>query len=197
MGTTYTVSIRSQTAQDTSIEKDVFNILNSINLDMSTYLEDSIISKVNQSEINNWIKVDKDFIEVLDYAKELCKKTNGIYDVTIGKMVDLWGFGSKEISGIPSEKEINYLKKQVGCNSIDIDKKQNLIKRNKELKFDPAKYKTKYTKNTNRVIAFICSLNTILSSGIKAVSHTKLIGFCNQNLLLLHLTMFYYYTYRF
>ena len=59
MGTTYTVSIRSQTAQDTSIEKDVFNILNSINLDMSTYLEDSIISKVNQSEINNWIKVDK------------------------------------------------------------------------------------------------------------------------------------------
>jgi len=74
MGTTYTVSIRSQIAQDTSIDKDVFNILNSINLDMSTYLEDSIISKVNQSEINNWIKVDKDFIEVLDYAKELCKK---------------------------------------------------------------------------------------------------------------------------
>ena len=101
MGTTYTVSIRSQIAQDTSIDKDLFNILNSINLDMSTYLEDSIISKVNQSQINNWINVDKDFIEVLDYAKELCKKTNGIYDVTIGKMVDLWGFGSKEISDIP------------------------------------------------------------------------------------------------
>ena len=68
MGTTYTVSIRSQTAQDKSIEKDVFNILNSINLDMSTYLEDSIISKVNQSQINNWINVDKDFIEVLDLS---------------------------------------------------------------------------------------------------------------------------------
>ena len=136
MGTTYTVSIRSQIAQDTSIDKDVFNILNSINLDMSTYLEDSIISKVNQSQINNWINVDKDFIEVLDYAKELCKKTNGIYDVTIGKMVDLWGFGSKEISDIPSEKEINYLKEQVGCNSIDIDKKQNLIKRNKDIALD-------------------------------------------------------------
>jgi thiamine biosynthesis lipoprotein len=51
-------------------------------------------------------------------------------------MVDLWGFGSKEISDIPSEKEINYLKEQVGCNSIDIDKKQNLIKRNKDIALD-------------------------------------------------------------
>ena len=74
MGTTYTVSIRSKIAQDTSIDNDVFNILNSINLDMSTYLEDSTISKINQSQINNWINVDKDFIEVLDYAKEFVKK---------------------------------------------------------------------------------------------------------------------------
>ena len=103
MGTTYTVNIRSLGSQDLELDKDIFRILNSVNLDMSTYLEDTLISLLNQSQINTWINVDNNFIKVLDYAKNLCKKTDGIYDVTIGKLVNLWGFGPKEVSNIPKD----------------------------------------------------------------------------------------------
>ena len=136
MGTTYTVNIRSLGSQDLELDKDIFRILNSVNLDMSTYLEDSLISILNQSQINTWINVDNNFIKVLDYAKNLCKKTDGIYDVTVGKLVNLWGFGPKEVSNIPKDKEIGYLKEQVGCDSIDINREQNLVRRNKDIALD-------------------------------------------------------------
>ena len=74
MGTTYTVNIRSLGSQDLELDKDIFRILNSVNLDMSTYLEDSLISLLNKSQINTWINVDNNFIKVLDYAKNLCKR---------------------------------------------------------------------------------------------------------------------------
>ncbi len=50
--------------------------------------------------------VDKDFIEVLAYATTLCIKTDGVYDVTIGKIVDSWGFGPEEVKEKPQKKMI-------------------------------------------------------------------------------------------
>ena len=109
---------------------------NSVNLSMSTYLNDSLINKVNYSDINEWVEVSQDFIEVLRYAVDTCIKSKGLYDVSIGKLVDSWGFGSLEKNQKPSLKDIQYLKTQVGCDSIEINDEASAVKRKRDVALD-------------------------------------------------------------
>jgi thiamine biosynthesis lipoprotein len=104
MGTTYSINL--QIDNSANIESSIVNIFSKVNEEMSTYIEGSMISRVNKSVIGEWTSVNEDFIEVLAYATNLCLKTNGVYDVTIGKIVDSWGFGPEEVTEKPKKKLI-------------------------------------------------------------------------------------------
>ena len=135
MGTGYSISIQSEVSSQNTHFK-AFNILQKVNQEMSTYLDDSLISKVNKAEVGIWITVTQDFIEVLDYALALCEETQGIYDVSIGKLVNLWGFGPDEVYEEPSEEEVSYLSSQVGCGSVILDSSNLLVKKVKDIELD-------------------------------------------------------------
>jgi Na+-transporting NADH:ubiquinone oxidoreductase subunit F len=64
-----------------------------INDALSTYLEDSEISRLNASPAGTY-PVSAMFAEVLDTALRIGALTDSAYDVTVGPLVDLWGFGS-------------------------------------------------------------------------------------------------------
>ena len=134
MGTTYNVIINSNSSNN--LESNISKILGSFNASMSTYIDDSLISKINKSKINEWIYVDDDFIEIIEYATELCFKTDGIYDVTIGKLVNKWGFGPDQIQQRPTEDQLLSLRNQVGCNSIEINPDKNTVRRIKDIALD-------------------------------------------------------------
>ena len=70
MGTTYNVIINTHGSNH--LESHISEILGSFNASMSTYIDNSLISKINKSEINEWIYVSDDFIEIIEYATELC-----------------------------------------------------------------------------------------------------------------------------
>ena len=135
MGTTYNIILQSNvSAEDAHIE--AYNILQRVNLEMSTYLDDSLISKVNKADIGQWVTVSQDFLDVLSFATTLCKDTQGIYDVSIGKLVNLWGFGPDYVDKEPSAEELSYLSSQVGCNSIESDPLNLSIKKVKDVELD-------------------------------------------------------------
>ena len=133
MGTTYNVIVFSDYD---NLEESIYDSLNSVNLSMSTYLNDSLINKVNFSDINEWVEVSQDFIEVLRYAVDTCIKSKGLYDVSIGKLVDSWGFGPLEKNQKPLPKDILYLKTQVGCDSIEINEETPAVKRTRDVALD-------------------------------------------------------------
>ena len=135
MGTSYSVTIHSKVdSQNTFFQ--VSNILNEINQDMSTYIDNSLISRVNQSKIGQWTKVSKDFIEVLNYAIEICNQSKGIYDVSIGKLVNLWGFGPDNVNSKPSKDNINYLTSQVGCDSVQTNVNSQSVRKVRDVELD-------------------------------------------------------------
>ena len=133
MGTTYNVIVFSE---NDNLDQSIYDSFNSVNLSMSTYLNDSLINKVNYSEINEWVEVSQDFIEVLRYAVDTCIKSKGLYDVSIGKLVDSWGFGPLEKNQKPSPKDIQYLKTQVGCDSVEINEEATAVKRKRDVALD-------------------------------------------------------------
>ena len=135
MGTSYNITLQSDVSgADTHFK--VYNILQRVNQEMSTYIDDSLISKVNKAEIGNWVTVSQDFLDVLIYATALCKETQGIYDVSIGKLVNLWGFGPDSVVKEPSSEEVSYFSSQVGCNSIESDPLNLSVKKVKDVELD-------------------------------------------------------------
>lgn len=89
-GTTYHITYIS--ADNKNYKRDIDSILEAIDLSMSIWVPNSIISKINNNE--NDIPVDKHFVEVFNKSVEVAEKTDGFFDVTIGPLVNFWGFGS-------------------------------------------------------------------------------------------------------
>ena len=135
MGTSYSLAVYSDEDTQNTFSK-VSNILENVNQEMSTYIVNSSISQINQAEIDKWITVSRDFLDVLTYAIDLCYQSNGVYDVSIGKLVNIWGFGPDIVDNKPTEDELNYLSSQVGCDSIILDDNNLSIKKVRDVSLD-------------------------------------------------------------
>ena len=85
-GTTYHIIYR----YSKMLKPQVDSLLNEIDLSLSIYNPNSIISKVNRNEP---VQVDEHFIKVYKKAMEISQATDGAFDVTVGPLVEAYGFG--------------------------------------------------------------------------------------------------------
>ena len=121
MGTTYSVKISSK--EKVSVEPlkaEVDALLVEVNRQMSTYISSSEISKLNQSPKKQKVKISSYFNQVLKYSLQLAEKTGGIFDPTIGPLVNLWGFGPRGKRKVPSEEQIKEVMKYVGYEKVKL-----------------------------------------------------------------------------
>jgi thiamine biosynthesis lipoprotein len=95
-----------------------------INQSMSTYMKDSDISKINRNEAS---AVDQHFERVFKTSKKIYKKTNGVFDPTIGAVVNAWDFGPQGAIVALDSIKIDSLMKSVGLNKVKL-RNRNLIK---------------------------------------------------------------------
>ena len=131
MGTSYTVILYGQEIQTSQTE--IHNIFERVNQEMSTYLTNSSISQINKNDLLEWSKVSKEFIHVLKFAIELCNDTNGVYDVSVGRLVNTWGFGPTEASDLTKDEE-KKLVGEIGCDSVQAD--QESVRRLRDVHLD-------------------------------------------------------------
>lgn len=76
--------------------------LHKFDLSLSIYDSTSIISRVNRNEEN--LKLDKYFLTVFNKSEEIYHVSNGAFDITVGPLVNAWGFGvSGELSADSSK----------------------------------------------------------------------------------------------
>ncbi len=97
MGTYYVVKYLppSTSITQTTIQHTIIRLLANINHQMSTYDAFSEISRFNAlKEINQPIEISEDFMNVVLEAKRIYTLTDGALDITIGPLVNLWGFGA-------------------------------------------------------------------------------------------------------
>jgi len=122
MGTTYSL----QWSDDTSIgleslQQDITTRLEQINQLMSTYLPNSQLSEFNQSRDIGWHAVDIELASVVKSALDICQKSEGAFDITVGPLVNLWGFGASEANfKFPTETEIDIALCSIGCQHLKV-----------------------------------------------------------------------------
>ncbi|MFM2484961.1 FAD:protein FMN transferase [Celerinatantimonas yamalensis] len=120
-GTTYHISWWSKNSLSVDKVRQQFNQeLASIDKELSTYRKDSYISEFNHNPSTAWQKASKDFIALIQIAKQINQQTDGCYDPTIGPLFDLWGFQS-DVLHVPSAQQIAAVKADIGIANVEVD----------------------------------------------------------------------------
>ncbi len=88
---------------------------------MSTYQEDSELSRINQMPAGDSAMLSDVLAEVLNKALEISQSSAGAFDVTVGPLVNLWGFGPDgRVIRAPDDAEIEALRQRVGYHYIKL-----------------------------------------------------------------------------
>ena len=97
MGTTYSVKLfpAPGAAMGRDLQRQIDGRLEAINRQMSTYLADSDLSRFNHSQTTDWQAVPAGLSALVARALAVSEQTGGAYDITVGPLVELWGFGSQ------------------------------------------------------------------------------------------------------
>ena len=133
-GSTYHIKYIAE--RDENLKPAIDSILEVIDLSMSTYRPDSAISKINQGD--TMVVVDEHFRKVFEASQQIWQESEGLFDPTVGVLVNAWGFGKQKISeaDLPTDKKIDSLRKYVGFDKVALTGKNLIKKRYTEILFD-------------------------------------------------------------
>ncbi|WP_286265252.1 FAD:protein FMN transferase [Thalassotalea atypica] len=122
MGTTYNIKVVVGSDVDTvTLHKAIDEALVQVNQEMSTYIADSELSLFNKSDGVEPIVMSKGLSKVINEAVRLGKITNGMLDVTVGPLVNLWGFGPDfRPNKVPTDNEQQQARARIGLNKIEV-----------------------------------------------------------------------------
>jgi len=124
MGTTYSIKLSPAATGApalTHVSQQIEAELASVNAQMSTYLTTSELSRFNQQVSDEWFPVSRETAEVVALALQLNEQSDGAFDVTVGPLVNLWGFGpTPRQSQTPSQADIAASLEAVGADKLQV-----------------------------------------------------------------------------
>lgn len=130
MGTTWAVKVVAPAGERRTerLQQELEALLEDVNRQMSTWRDDSDITRFNRAEAGSWVFIPPEFWYVLNYARTLAEQTEGAYDPTVGPLVNLWGFGAGvEGDGTPTAEEIAAMRERVGWHRILFEQQNGAV----------------------------------------------------------------------
>lgn len=121
-GTVYKITYQSEDNLKKEIEAELKEVDNSL----SPYNPNSVITHVNHNEK---VEPDSFFVHVFRLARKVSEETNGAFDITVAPLVNAWGFGFKQSTGVDS-LTVDSLRQIIGYQHI-------ALKDNQVIKEDP------------------------------------------------------------
>ena len=131
IGTTYTIKFKGNEAVDFQYKID--SLIKAINKSTSTYISSSDISKINAGDTT--VVVDAYFKEVFEKSERIFRETEGIFDPTVGVLVNAWGFGPEKPLKTLSQSQVDSLLPYVGFDKLKL-KNGKVYKEHPEIYLD-------------------------------------------------------------
>jgi len=132
MGTSYVVELAApmEDAARTRLAELIDAELAAINRAMSTYDPRSELSQFNGRQDLQWVPASQGLLEVLNSASLISTASQGAFDVTVGPLVDLWGFGPEyRPRRVPDDAVIERVRKSVGYQHLQADPSAGAIRK--------------------------------------------------------------------
>jgi len=105
---------------------DINEMLVQLDRDLSTWRDDSWISKFNRAPAGTMMEMPGSVAELLKQSKKLRDETKGCFDPTIGALIRVWGFGAwrGEWRGEPDPRDVAAAREASGFHNVRIEGKQ-------------------------------------------------------------------------
>ena len=142
MGTSYHITVvePANTQSDpATLQQAIDQQLVLLNQQMSTYIDDSELNRLNRALIGEWVPVSTNLFDVLLLSMEIGWTSSGAFDITVGPLVDLWGFGpGKALASpaLPTVDDIQQRLSNTGFNNIELNVENNSVMKVKAIALD-------------------------------------------------------------
>jgi len=135
MGTQFNVKMPNGLGEHDALglKQAVEAVLDDDEAQMSTYLRDSDISRFNINRTAEWQGVQLSFCEKVEQSLAISKQSGGAFDITVGPLVNLWGFGPRGmVDEPPSDDAIAALMDVTGFEKLHADCSRSAVKKDVE-----------------------------------------------------------------
>ncbi len=134
MGTAFTVKVvvppESEISQS-EVEAAIRGAVDAVDFAMSTYQDDSELSRFNRHG-NGPFDASESVIEVVSEAQRVAKLSAGAFDITVGPLVDAWGFGPDPVTDPPGADAIAALLSENGYQRLEVDAAQHTLRKDRD-----------------------------------------------------------------
>lgn len=121
------IKIKIPSEYDEEVLDVLFGILEEVDRKYNSYSKDSFFDRINKNN-GSFTDVDVETVEILEKAVYYSGLLNGEYDITIMPLIRLWGFYRKNVSSVPSDEEIDEIRKLVDYRKIIVDREKRQVK---------------------------------------------------------------------
>ena len=127
------ITLKVYGSKRAQVLKKLEDKINELDEVLSTGKETSEVSRLNRSGV---AVLSPTVANLIKRSLGIYKKTDGLFDITIYPLMELWGFPTKNYR-VPSEKEIEEKLKLVGSDKIDFNEETRKISfKNKGMEID-------------------------------------------------------------
>ena len=129
MGTTYNIRCWSSAAEQPTppadLQRSIDALLDEFDKQMSSWRDDSEVSRFNAAPAGEWFQVSAATAEVVARALELHHDTGGALDITVAPLLRLWGFGPQARAHAfkikaPSTEALEATRRRVGADKVSV-----------------------------------------------------------------------------
>jgi thiamine biosynthesis lipoprotein len=131
-GTTYAVKYGS--TQEVISKKSIDSLLETFDNSLSTYVPTSKISRINAGDPN--VNIDYLILNTYQASERIYKESEGLFDPTVGILVNAYGFGPKKTDEPINDSIIKSLLPFVGFNKVKLLDSKRIIKSDPKIYFD-------------------------------------------------------------
>lgn len=124
--TTYTTRTLDEKTAYKKLEKALAEIRRLEAL-MTTWREDSEISKVNQAAGKQPVIVGPETFEVIEKSLSVANRSEGVFDISFEAMKDLWRFDENKVEEVPSQAEIDKGRALIDYRKIKVEKDKRSV----------------------------------------------------------------------
>lgn len=129
-GTYYSITYYSDNNEN--LQPEVDSLLKQFDRSVSAYLPSSVLSRLNENDTT--VVADEIFETVFNKAMEVSEKTGGNFDLTVGPLVNGWGFGFSKKASM-NQARVDSLLPLVGYQKVKL-LKGRLVKTDPRIRID-------------------------------------------------------------
>lgn len=128
MGTFVTVWFwTDKEAEAAKAAEAVFQEMKRLDAVMTTWTDTSEVSRINQNAGKKPVAVSTETFEVIERAQDIAKKSNGVFDITVGAFKGLWKFDEDMDGTLPDPAEVKKRLALVDYKQVVLDKRKKTV----------------------------------------------------------------------